>query len=116
MGSSRERISLNGSRKSPNASQKRSGRTIDFIATLKGWLPVPNIDANFVFAIAIRLAGGPKPASREIAVDFAKKKGTVRTKELTDIGVHRCYLARMCEEGLLEKVGYGLYRVGRKAA
>ncbi|MEP7455032.1 hypothetical protein [Phyllobacterium sp. SB3] len=26
------------------------------------------------------------------------------------MGVHRCYLARMCEEGLLEKVAYGRYR------
>lgn len=53
---------------------------------------------------------------REIAVDFAKKKARVRTKEFTAIGVHRCYLARMCEEGLLEKVGFGIYRVGTKAA
>lgn len=41
---------------------------------------------------------------------FAREKGEVRTKDLTDIGVHRCYLARMCDEGLLVKVGYGRYR------
>jgi hypothetical protein len=29
------------------------------------------------------------------------------------IGVPRCYLTRMCEEGLLIKVGYGRYRAGR---
>ncbi|CCV07439.1 hypothetical protein MESS2_560042 [Mesorhizobium metallidurans STM 2683] len=41
----------------------------------------------------------------------------MRTAELTAIGVPRCYLARMCDEGLLIKVGYGLYRaVGRVAA
>jgi len=58
----------------------------------------------------IRLAGGPKPTLRERAVSLALEKGEVRTKDLTDIGVPRCYLARICEEGLLVKVGYGRYR------
>lgn len=58
----------------------------------------------------IRLAGGPKLTLRERAVALASEKGDVRTKELTDIGVHRCYLARMVDEGLLVKVGYGRYR------
>lgn len=56
------------------------------------------------------LAGGPKPTLRERAVALALEKGEVRTKDLTDIGVHRCYLARMVDEGLLAKVGYGRYR------
>jgi hypothetical protein len=47
---------------------------------------------------------------RERAVRLALEKGEVRTKDLTDIGVPRCYLARICEEGLLVKVGYGRYR------
>ncbi|MDX8525948.1 type IV toxin-antitoxin system AbiEi family antitoxin domain-containing protein [Mesorhizobium sp. MSK_1335] len=34
----------------------------------------------------------------------------VRTRDLTNVGVPRCYLARMCDEGLLIKVGYGTYR------
>ena len=51
-----------------------------------------------------------------MAVNLAKEKATVRTKEFTAIGVRRCYLARMCEEGLLEKVSFRVYRVGRKAA
>lgn len=38
---------------------------------------------------------------------FARHNGVVRTKELGAIGIPRCYLARMCEEGLLEKVSYG---------
>ncbi|CAH2405648.1 type IV toxin-antitoxin system AbiEi family antitoxin domain-containing protein [Mesorhizobium escarrei] len=58
----------------------------------------------------IRLDGGPKPTLRERAVRLALEKGEVRTKDLTDIGVPRCYLARICEEGLLVKVGYGRYR------
>lgn len=58
-----------------------------------------------------RLAGGPSLSLRERAVAFAKKKGEVRTKDLTDIGVHRSYLARTCDEGLLVRVGYGRYGV-----
>ncbi len=58
----------------------------------------------------IRLAGGPEPSLRARAVALALEKGEVRTKDLTDIGVHRCYLARMCEEGLLVKVAFGRYR------
>ncbi|MER9211204.1 hypothetical protein NKI54_03935 [Mesorhizobium sp. M0663] len=59
----------------------------------------------------IRLAGGPKPTLRERAVSLALENGEVRTKDLTDIDVPRCYLARMCKESLLVKVGYGSYRV-----
>jgi len=58
----------------------------------------------------IRLAGGSKPSVRERAVALALEMGVVRTKHLTDIGIPRCYLARMCNEGLLVKVGYGRYR------
>ncbi|WP_394888545.1 type IV toxin-antitoxin system AbiEi family antitoxin domain-containing protein [Mesorhizobium sp. AaZ16] len=47
---------------------------------------------------------------RERAVSLAREKGEVRTKDLTDIGAPLCYLARMREEGLLVKVGYGRYR------
>jgi hypothetical protein len=43
-------------------------------------------------------------------VALARKKGEVRTKDLTGIGIPRCYLARMCDEGLLIKIGYGRYR------
>jgi hypothetical protein len=99
--------------------------------TEKDWLPGPNETANYELPIPlettpqpnirirkrdyeraerIRLAGGPKPTLRERAVRLALEKGEVRTKDLTDIGVPRCYLARICEEGLLLKVGYGRYR------
>jgi hypothetical protein len=99
--------------------------------TVPKWLPGLNETANYVLPIPlettphptirirkrdrdraerIRLAGGPKPTSRERAVRLALEKGEVRTKDLTDIGVPRCYLARICEEGLLAKVGYGRYR------
>jgi hypothetical protein len=101
------------------------------------WLPGLNETANFVLPILlkttpelsarirkrdrdraehIRLAGGPKPSLRERAVALALEKGEVRTKDLTEIGVHRCYLARMCDEGLLVKVGYGRHRAAEPKA
>jgi hypothetical protein len=102
-----------------------------FRSFVPNWLPGLNETANFVLPIPlettpepslkirkrdrdraerIRLAGGPKPSLRERAVALALKMGVVRTKELTDIGIPRCYLARMCHEGLLVKMGYGRYR------
>lgn len=59
---------------------------------------------------ALRLAGGPKPTLRERAVALAREHGEVRTAELSAIGIPRCYLSRMCDEGLLVKIGYGCYR------
>jgi hypothetical protein len=56
------------------------------------------------------LAARPKPSLSERAVALAVEMGVVQTKDLTDIGIPRCYLARMCNEGLLIKVGYGRYR------
>lgn len=67
-------------------------------------------------AEALSLAGGPKPSLRGRTVALAAERGVVRTRDLTDIGIPRCYLARICEEGLLIKVGYGLYSAaGRQA-
>lgn len=51
----------------------------------------------------IELAGGPEPS-------FARDKGEVRTRELTEIGIPSSYLARVCDEGLLSKVGCRIYR------
>lgn len=67
-------------------------------------------------AEALRLAGGPKPSLRARAIALAQERGIVRTRDLTDIGIPRCYLARMCDEGLLTKVGYGRYRAARRQA
>jgi hypothetical protein len=64
-------------------------------------------------AEALRSAGGPKPSLRERAVALVQERGIVRTRELTEIGVPCCYLNRMCEEGLLTKVGYGRYMAAR---
>ncbi|RNJ51774.1 hypothetical protein D1O30_13005 [Methylocystis hirsuta] len=61
-------------------------------------------------AEALRLAGGPPPSLRDRAVALARERGEVRTRDLTAAGIPRCYLSRMCEEGLLVKVGHGRYR------
>jgi hypothetical protein len=61
-------------------------------------------------AEALRLAGGPPPSLRDHAVALARERGEVRTRDLTEAGIPWCYLSRMCEEGLLVKVGHGRYR------
>ncbi len=61
-------------------------------------------------AEALRLAGGPPPSLRDRAVARALERGEVRTRDLTDAGIPRCYPSRMCEEGLLAKFGQGRYR------
>ncbi len=103
----------------------------------ENWLAGIGEDANYEYAIprpnatpqtpkirkrdrdraeALRLAGGPKLSLRQRAVALAVERGTVRTRDLTRIGVPRCYLTRMCDEGLLIKVGYGLYRATHREA
>jgi hypothetical protein len=48
---------------------------------------------------------------------FARERATVRTCDFTAIGIPRHYLAWICEEGLLVKIGYGVYQaVDREAA
>lgn len=64
----------------------------------------------------VRSEGGPKPTLRERAVALAQKRGEVRTKDLTAIGIPRCYLSPMCNEGLLVKVGHGRYRAAPKSS
>jgi hypothetical protein len=106
-------------------------------SSIEKWLAGVGEDANYEFSIsllpttpqlpkmrkrdrdraeALRLAGGSKPSLRDRAVALANERGVVRTRDLTDTGVPRCYLARMCEEGLLIKVGYGLYRAPDREA
>jgi len=64
----------------------------------------------------IRQAGGPKPSLREKAYALARERATVKTCDFTAIGIPRHYLAWMCEEGLLVKVGYGVYRAADREA
>lgn len=60
----------------------------------------------------VRSEGGPQPSLRERAVALAWRRGVVRTKDLASIGVPRCYLSPMCDEGLLVRVGHGRYSAG----
>jgi hypothetical protein len=99
------------------------------------WLPRTGENPNYEYAIpllgssrqssnvrkrdrdhaeALRLAGGPKLPLRDRAVALAHERGVVRTRELVAIGIPRCYLTRMCAEGFLEKVSYGLYRATKR--
>lgn len=64
----------------------------------------------------IRRAGGPKPSLREKAYALARERATVKTCDFTAIGIPRHYLAWMCKEGLLVKVGYGVYRAADREA
>ncbi len=62
------------------------------------------------------IADGPKPSLREKAYAFARERATARTCDFTAVGIPRHYLAWMCEEGLLVKVGYGVYRAANSKA
>lgn len=84
---------------------------------------------NYVYAIPVRKddqrrrPGGdsrkrraktlpPKePSLRDRAICLLWEKGTVTTRELQAIGVHRCYLTPVCAEGLLVRVARGRYRL-----
>lgn len=53
-----------------------------------------------------------QPALRDHVIALAAE----RERDLSGIGVPRCYLARKCEKGLLIKVGYGQYRAADRQA
>lgn len=125
------------SRSSAACSKEKEATARLWRAVAKRWLAGVDETENYEFAVTrpqttpqptkmrkrdrdraerLRLAGGSKPSLRDRAVALANERGVVRTRDLTDIGVPRCYLARMCEEGLLIKVGYGLYRAPDREA
>lgn len=101
-----------------------------------GWLPGTDETQNYELPIAverspqlptrrkrdrdreerIRQAGGPKPSLRDKAYALARERATVKTRDFTAIGIPRHYLAWMCEEDLLVKVGYGVYRAADREA
>jgi hypothetical protein len=104
--------------KTPSSS--RSSKASDFA---QGVPPLPAREpANGVRkrdrdrAERIRLLGGPAPTLRDRAVALALTRGEVRTRDLTSIGVPRCYLSKMCDEGLLVRVGHGRYRATKSTA
>ena len=51
----------------------------------------------------------------EIIESFMKSNnGYVTSKMVTDLGIHRMYLNIMCEKGVIEKVGKGIYIDSKK--
>jgi predicted transcriptional regulator of viral defense system len=50
-----------------------------------------------------------KSERTEEALEFIKTKGFVRTRDLTALGIRRDYLATLLREGLVERVGRGIY-------
>ena len=47
---------------------------------------------------------------RERVLALAKAQGIVRTRDITDAGIARTYLQRLCQEGRLVRVARGLYQ------
>jgi predicted transcriptional regulator of viral defense system len=50
-------------------------------------------------------------AHGERIIDFARKTGAVRSRDLEARGIPRVYLTRLVRRGRLERVGRGLYRL-----
>jgi predicted transcriptional regulator of viral defense system len=48
---------------------------------------------------------------KEKLLDYVKKSGVVRTRELNDLIVPRVYLSRLVSEGRLERISRGLYQL-----
>ena len=64
----------------------------------------------------VRLVGGPEPSLRDKACAFARQRTIARTRDFTALGIPRSYLALMCAEGLLIRIGHGRYRAAEHAA
>ena len=46
---------------------------------------------------------------KEQVIEVVKEKGVLRPRDLESYGIPREYLSRLCERGLLQRVGRGLY-------
>ncbi len=46
---------------------------------------------------------------KEQIIEVVKEKGVLRPRDLDSYGIPREYLSRLCERGLLQRVGRGLY-------
>ena len=47
---------------------------------------------------------------REQVINFIREHSVVRPKDLTDVGLPRDYLYQLAQEGVIERVGRGLYQ------
>ncbi len=121
------------------ANRRNNGEILARISAISrcagGWLAGTNDTANFVLPITLERApqmlkrrkrdrdreerrrlAGPVLSLRERAYALASERAMARTRDFTAIGIPRHYLAMMCEEGLLVKVGYGVYRAADRGA
>lgn len=49
----------------------------------------------------------------DLVLRLLRRKGIVRASDLERYGIPRVYLTRLCQKGLVERVGRGLYRLAR---
>src|SRR5271169_5689038 len=52
-----------------------------------------------------------KPTHRERALEVARQQGIARGRDFDAAGVPRVYLQRLRDEGILQQVGRGLYKI-----
>ena len=50
-----------------------------------------------------------KKSRNEHVMEIVREKGVLRPRDLDEYGIPREYLSRLCERGVLERVGRGLY-------
>ena len=49
----------------------------------------------------------------DLVLRLLRRKGVVRASDLERYGIPRVYLTRLCQKGLVERVGRGLYRLAQ---
>jgi len=59
----------------------------------------------------INLHMQPEKIQKERVLDLVKRLGVVRTRDLSDRGLHHESLRRLCKDGVLIKTGRGLYEL-----
>ncbi len=48
---------------------------------------------------------------RQVVIDVARRRGAIRARDLDKAGIPRTYLRRLTDEGVLERVSWGMYRL-----
>lgn len=100
---------------------------------LEEWLPGTGQDDRFTYDVTLlhcgrRRRGTAESAQRcdkplrtrratyrDRAVSLPQKFGEVTTDQLGGVCVYRCQLKRLCDAGLLSRVGHGRYVLGPNA-
>ena len=53
----------------------------------------------------------PSTSTKTTALLRLARRGPVRARDMDDEGIPRAYLKRLCDRGVLDQVGRGLYRL-----